>query len=275
MPQSPSVLGTPHQRVDGKQKVTGTALYASDFKIDRMACACLIQNTIARGRCFCICQTEAEHAPGWIAILTRQNAPKLQALPEELTANGVPGETRLPFQDDQVYFQGQHLGAVIAETFEQAREAAALVRVSYQPGELRTDLLGLADEAIEPRMWGGRVKLQDTRGDVDWVWAKMQQVGLVNETYTTPIENHNPIEPGAALAAWEGNDHLTLHVSTRGVALRQKVVASAFGLPIENVRMVVRFLGGHFGSKGFSWSYFLVAVAAAQIADRPVCLVLT
>jgi xanthine dehydrogenase YagR molybdenum-binding subunit len=275
MAQSSSVLGTPHQRVDGKFKVTGTANYASDFKIDGMAYACLVQSTIASGTVIGIDQSDAERAPGVIAILTRQNAPKLQALPEELTANGVPGETRLPFQDDQVYFQGQHLGAVIAETFEQAREAAALVRVRYEPGELRTDLLGLADEAIEPRMWGGKVKLQDKRGDVDWVWANMPQVRLVNETYSTPIENHNPIEPGAALAVWDGTDHLTLHVSNRGVDLTQKVVASAFGLPIENVRIVCPFLGGHFGSKGFSWSYFLVAVAAARITDRPVRLVLS
>jgi len=275
MAQSPSVLGTPHQRVDGRFKVSGTATYASDFKIAGMAYACLIQSTIASGTVIEIDQSEAERAPGVIAVLTRRNAPKMQALPEELTANGVPGESRLPFQDDQVYFQGQHLGAVVAETFEQAREAASLVRVSYQPGELRTDLLGLADEAIEPRMFGGRVKLQDKRGDVDWVWANMPQVRLVDETYSTPIENHNPIEPGAALAVWDGTDHLTLHVSTRGVDLTQKVVASAFGLPIENVRIICPFIGGHFGSKGFNWSYFLVAVAAARIANRPVRLLLS
>ena len=275
MAQSPAVLGTPRQRVDGKLTVTGTAVYASDFKVDGMAYGCLIQSTIASGTVVEIDQSEAEKAPGVIAILTRQNAPKLQALPEELTANGEPGESRLPFQDDQVFFQGQHLGAVIAETFEQAREAAALVRVRYQPGELRTDLLGLADQAIEPRMWAGRTKLQDKRGDVDWVWANMPQVRLVDETYSTPIENHNPIEPGAALAVWDGTDHLMLHVSTRGVDLTQKVVAAAFGLPIENVRIVCPFIGGHFGSKGFSWSYFLVAVAAARIVNRPVRLVLS
>src|SRR5580698_5055895 len=153
MAQSPPVLGTPRQRVDGKQKVTGTALYASDFKIDRMAYACLIQSTVASGTVIEIDESEAERAPGVIAILTRRNAPKLQALPEELSANGAPGETRLPFQDDQVYFQGEHLGAVVAETFEQAREAAALVRIRYRSGELRTDLSGLADQAIEPRMF--------------------------------------------------------------------------------------------------------------------------
>lgn len=275
MAQSPSVLGTPHQRVDGRLKVTGTAVYAADFKLDRTAWACLIQSTIASGTVIEIDQSEAEREPGVIAILTRRNAPKWHAFPEELTANGTPGESRLPFQDDHVYYQGQHLGAVVAETFEQAREAAALVRIRYEPGELRTDLWGLAGEASEPHMFGGRIKLQDKRGDVDWVWANMPQNRLVDEIYSTPIENHNPIEPGAALAVWDGTDHLTLHLSTRGVDLTQTVVASAFGLPIENVRIICPFIGGHFGSKAFTWSYFLVAAAAAQVANRPVRLVLS
>jgi xanthine dehydrogenase YagR molybdenum-binding subunit len=275
MAPSNPVLGTPRQRVDGRAKVTGTALYAADFKADGLAYACLIQSTVASGTVVGIDQSEAERSPGVIAVLTRRNAPKLQPFPEELTANGAPGESRLPFQDDQVYFQGQHLGAVIAETFEQARQAAALVGVRYQPGELRCDLQGLADQAIEPRMFGGKIKLQDKRGDVDWVWANMPQARLVDATYTTPIENHNPIEPGAVLAVWEGSDRLTLHVSTRGVDLTQKVVASVFGLDIENVRIICPFLGGHFGSKGFNWSYFLVAVAAARLANRPVRLELS
>jgi xanthine dehydrogenase YagR molybdenum-binding subunit len=275
MAQGNSILGTPRQRVDGRVKVTGAAIYAADFKTDHLAHACLIQSTIASGSVLEIDQSAAEQSPGVIAILTRRNAPKLQPVPEEMTANGMPGESRLPFQDDQVYFQGQHLGAVVAETFEQAREAAALVRVRYQTGELRTDLLGLADQAMEPRMFGGTIKLQEKRGDVDWVWANMPQVRLVDATYTTPIENHNPIEPAAALAIWDDPDHLTLHVSTRGVDLTQKVLAAVFGLPIENVRIICPFLGGHFGSKAYNWSYFFVAAAAAKLANRPVRLVLS
>ena len=268
------VLGTPRVRVDGKLKVTGAAAYAADFKVDRLAHACLIQSTIATGQVVAIDQAEAGKMPGVIAILTLSNAPKLQPLPDELTANGLPGESRLPLQDDRVYYQGQHLGAVIAETLEQAREAAARVRIRYQAGELRTDLLAYAEQAVEPRLWAGRVKLQDKRGDVDWVWANMPQNRIVDATYTTPIENHNPIEPGAVLAVWDAPDRLTLHVSTRGVDLTQKVVASAFNLPLENVRIICPFIGGHFGSKGFTWSYFLVAVAAARLGNRPVRLVL-
>ena len=275
MAQANSVLGTPRTRVDGRDKVTGAATFAADFKADHLAHVCLVQSTIASGSVLEIDQTSAERSPGVIAVLTRANAPQLQPVPEELTANGLPGESRLPFQDDQVYFQGQHLGAVIAETFEQAREAAALVRVRYQMGELRTDLVGLEDQAIEPRWFAGKVKLQEKRGDVDWVWANMPQVRLVDATYTTPIENHNPIEPAAVLAVWDDPEHLTLHVSTRGLDLTQEVVAAVFGLPVENVRIICPFLGEHFGSKAYSWSYYLVAAAAAKLASRPVRLVLS
>lgn len=275
MPDNPTVIGTPRQRVDGKAKVTGAAIYAADVKTDGIANAYLIQSTLASGRVIEIDQSQAEKMPGVFAILTQRNAPKLQPLPEELSANGLPGESRLPFQDDRVYYQGQHLGVVIAETFEQARDAAASVRVRYQPGELRTDLEGFAQQAIEPRLALGRIKLQDKRGDVDWVWANMPQDRLVDAVYSTPIENHNPIEPGAALAIWEDQDHLTLHVSTRGVDLTQRVLAAAFGLLIQNVRVICPFIGGHFGSKGFSWSYFIVAAAAARLINRPVRLVLT
>ena len=202
MPDNPTVLGTPRQRVDGKAKVTGAAISAADVKTDGIANAYLIQSTLASGRVIEIDQSQAEKMPGVLAILTQRNAPKLQPLPEELSANGLPGESRLPFQDDRVYYQGQHLGVVIAETFEQARDAAASIRVRYQPGELRTDLEGFAQQAIEPRLALGRIKLQDKRGDVDWVWANMPQDRLVDAVYSTPIENHNPIEPGAALAIW-------------------------------------------------------------------------
>src|SRR5260370_22181009 len=239
-----------------------------------MAYACLIQSTIGRGNVVGIDQSEGERSPGVIAILTRRNAPRLQPLPEELTANGTPGESGLPFQDDQVYLQGQHLGAVMAEPLDKADQAAALVRVLYQPGELRLDLQGLADQALEPRLFGDRIKLQDKRGDVDWVWANMPQVRLVDATYTTPIENHNPIEPGAVLAAWDGSDHLTLHLSTRGGDLTQKGVASAFGLAIENVTIICPFLGEHFGSKGFNWTYFLLPPPAPHLPNRPARLAL-
>jgi xanthine dehydrogenase YagR molybdenum-binding subunit len=89
------------------------------------------------------------------------------------------------------------------------------------------------------------------------------------------MQNHNPIEPAAVTATWDGAERVTLHVSTRGIDLTRQVVAGVFGLPLENVRVICPYLGGHFGSKGFSWGYFLVATAAAKLVNRPVRLVLS
>src|SRR5258708_12552778 len=101
MAQSNPVLGTPRQRVDGRLKVTGAAMYAADFKVERMAYACLIQSTIGSGTVVGIDQSEVERSPGVIAILTRRNPPKLQPFPEDLPPNGTQGERRLHFQNDQ------------------------------------------------------------------------------------------------------------------------------------------------------------------------------
>src|SRR5439155_1742327 len=96
----------------------------------------------------------------------------------------------------------------------------------------------------------------------------------VEATYRTPVEHHHPVEPAATVAEWRG-DALTLHDSSRWVHATRKVVAGVFGLPPDNVRVVAPFVGGAFGSKGFTWQHNLLAAAAAKVVGRPVKLVLT
>ncbi len=271
----PPVLGKPIERVDGTAKVMGKAVYTADFRPEAMTHGVLIQSTIAAGRVLEIDTSRAESAPGVIGVLTSRNAPALRPIPEELTKEGVPGESRIPLQDDKVHRQGDLLGVVIAETFEQARYAASLVRIRYETDEPRTDLRREQDKAFRPQIWGGRVKLQDQIGDVEQALSAAPAERKIEFTYGTPIENHNPIELAAALAAWDGPDRLTVHVSTRGVDLTRKVVSSVFGLSPENVQIICPYLGGHFGSKGFSWGYFLVTIAAAQLVKRPLRLALS
>jgi xanthine dehydrogenase YagR molybdenum-binding subunit len=97
----------------------------------------------------------------------------------------------------------------------------------------------------------------------------------LDATYTTPIENHNPIETYSTTAEWEADDRLLLHEATRGIKQLQKIVANAFSIPLENVRIVSPFVGGAFGSKGFQWSHTLLAAAAAKLVRRPVRLTFT
>src|SRR5439155_12460355 len=126
-----SEIGQPRTRVDGRLKVTGAARYAAEFSRPTLAYGALIQSTIASGSVVSIDLSAAKSALGVIGILTRENAPQFKPYPDNLTKNGAPGESRVPLQDDNVYWIGQHLGVVVAETFEQATHAAALVRVQY------------------------------------------------------------------------------------------------------------------------------------------------
>jgi xanthine dehydrogenase YagR molybdenum-binding subunit len=267
---SATLIGQPLTRLDGRLKVIGSATYAAEFQRPKLAYGALIQSTIGNGRVVNIDISAAKSAPGVINILTRDNAPRFKPYPDNLTKNGAPGESRVPLQDDNVYWVGQHLGVVVAETFEQATHAVSLVRVQY---DAKPPLVSLAEaNPIQPEKFIGRERLQAKRGDVDGALATATH--KVDVVYSTPIENHNPIETTSTTAEWEASDRLLIHESTRGIKQLQKIVSNAFGLPPENVRIVCKFIGGAFGAKGFQWSHTLLAAAAAQLAQRPVKITL-
>ena len=253
----------------GALKVTGTAKFAAEFARPRLTYGALIQSTIANGRVVKIDVSAAKSAPGVVGILTRENAPHFKAYPDDLRKPGAPGENRVPLQDDEIYHDGQHLGVIVAESFEQATYAASLVRVTYQ---IQPPVVTLYEEraqknATAPEKFAGREELQHKRGDVDSALATAAH--KIDFVYSTPIENHNPIETYSTTSEWEAADRLLIHECTRGIKQLQRVVANAFGLPQENVRIVCPFIGGAFGSKGFQWSHTLLAAAAAKrCSDR-------
>jgi xanthine dehydrogenase YagR molybdenum-binding subunit len=270
-----NALGQPLTRVDGRLKVTGTAKYAAEFVRPKLAYGALIQSAIANGRVTKIDISAAKSAPGVIDILTRQNAPHFKPYPEDLAKSGAPGESRVPLQDDEIHYAGQHLGVLVAETFEQATYAASLVRMTYQ---MQPPIVNLSDEGAQknatfPEKFAGREALQVKRGDVDAGLATAAH--KIDVVYSTPIENHNPIETYSTTAEWEAPDRLLIHEATRGIKQLQRVVANAFGLALDNVRIVCPFIGGAFGSKGFQWSHTLLAAAAAKLVQRPVKLTFT
>jgi len=272
---SATVIGQPLPRVDGRLKVTGRATYAAEFARPKLTYGALIQSTIANGRIVKIELSAAKSAPGVIGILTRENAPHFRPYPDDLSRADAPGESRVPLQDDEIHYAGQHLGVVVAESFEQATYAASVVRVTYQtqPPVVTLDDERAQKNAISPEKFAGREALQVKRGDVDAALATAAH--KIDFVYSTPIENHNPIETYSTTAEWEAPDRLLIHECTRGIKQLQRVVANAFGLPQENVRIVCPFIGGAFGSKGFQWSHTLLAAAAAKQVQRPVKLTLS
>jgi xanthine dehydrogenase YagR molybdenum-binding subunit len=255
------VLGEGTNRIDGVLKVTGAASYATDFPVKNAAHAYLIKSTIAAGKIAGIDASAAEKAPGVLAVLTHKNAPKIRAA--NLRGGGV-------LQSDQIEYFGQNIGAVVAETFEQARYAAGLIKVRYEKSEPKVDFKKHLKEAARPKAEDRQDVL---RGDVE---AAFQTAEFkVNEIYETPIEHHQPMAPHATIAYWEAADKLTLYNESQVVNGVQNALAGTFGLKPENVRVITPHIGGGFGSKGGAWGHVVVAAMAAKAVNRPVKLALT
>ncbi len=266
--------GTGWQRVDGPLKVQGRAEYAGDLSVPGMCHAVLVQSTIARGLIERIESEAAERSPGVLAIFTHANLPVLQAPPEEFTRD-FPAERRAPLSDARVHYAGQHVALVIAETLLQATCAAALVTVSYQHEEPVLDLAwGLPGE-YAPDHFATNDKEQLKAGRGTRPAAAAHRVEL---EYQTPVEHHNPIEPSATVAVWNG-ERLLLYDSTRWVQGSRNVIAHMLGIPEAQVDDLVEvrapFVGGAFGSKGFLWQHVALCAQAARTMQRPVKLVLS
>lgn len=270
-----NAIGQSLPRADGRLKVTGGATYAAEWRVPDLAYGAVVDSAISRGSIRMIDTSAAWAAPGVIAVVTHENAPRLGSYPDkaggqQLTGEGGLGEVRQPLQDGTIYYGAQSIAVVVAETFEQARYAATLVRVTYdaQPPELDPDTA--SDQAF-PEMFAGAEPLQ--KGGEEVQAALSAAPFRLTRKYETAIHHHNPIELLASIAQWEerdGDDFLTLYDTTRGIDVSRDVLAQALDLPPQNIRVVSKFIGGAFGSKG--WSFFnpLLVALAAKVARRPV-----
>ncbi len=250
-------------RIDGPRKVAGAAPYPGDFSFPNLAHAVLVQSTVAAGRIRHIHTTAALAAPGVLAVITYENAPKLGQGP--MTALGPA--VLPPMQDDRVLYYGQHIAMVVAETLEQATAAARLVEVDYERTE---PLLTLDDPRAE---WIENVLGRNAQhGDATAALASADV--RVEATYTTAAETHNPLGLFTTLAAWEG-DSLTVHDSTQWPYNVRVQLAAAFGVPQERIRVLAPFVGGGFGAGLRMWPHVILAAVAARRVNQPVKLVLT
>lgn len=264
---SAASVGKAFDRIDGRHKVTGQARYAAEAPVPNAAYAMIVQSTIARGKINAIDISAAQASPGVLAILTPQNMPKLQP------GKGMVAERRLPLSDMNVYYAGQHIAVVVADTPERARLAASLVKPDYLAQKPMIDLNDPNARTEEARGGFGPPP-QQKKGNVDAALAR-PDLTIVKHTYTTPVETHNPMEMHATVAQWEGSDKLTVWDATQGVSAVRDAVANAFGLSPQNVRVLCPYTGGGFGCKGAQWPHIFLAIAAARVAGRPVKLVLT
>jgi xanthine dehydrogenase YagR molybdenum-binding subunit len=256
------IIGEGISRIDGTLKVTGAANYSTDYRVKNLAYAYIVKSTVAAGNIIDIDAREAEKSPGFIGIVTHKNAPRLTPT-QSLRGGGI-------LQDANVEFYGQHVAIVVAETYEQARVAARLVKVNYQKANAKVDFNKHAGEAEKP---AAESRADAIRGDVAAAFAAAPH--KIDVAYETPIEHHQPMAPHATIAVWEAPDKLTLYNESQIVNAVQATAAATFGLRRDNVRVITPHIGGGFGSKGGAWGHVILAAIAAKAVNRPVKLALT
>ncbi|MGW3353129.1 xanthine dehydrogenase family protein molybdopterin-binding subunit [Nonomuraea rubra] len=262
------LVGQGVERVDGRAKVTGAARYAADNEVPGALHGFLVMSTIARGEVVEIDTRAALAHPGVVAVYTHRDMLRL-------TVPDFPyNRPFIPMQDARVHHSGQPVAYVVAQTLEQAQEAANLVRVSYRAEAPVARMADVLDEAFLPEKFRNRNN-EDGRGDAA---AAFEQAEVrVDRTYSSPMQHHNPIEPHTTTAVWEDGT-LTLYESTQGVVFTRNMVTQAFAgtdSPPRSVRVVSPYLGGGFGAKGPTYPHTLLTAAAARLAGRPVKLVLS
>ena len=256
-------IGAALSRVDGIPKVTGQARYAFEQPAEGVAYAAAVTATIAAGEIDAIDPGRALALPGVLAVISHDNAPRLGEVDD--------GELRL-FQSGEVHYRGQIVAAVVAETLEQAREAADAVRVDYAPRAHDVDLTATHPRLYKPDKVNPSFPTDTEQGDAE---AALQNAEVVlDATYATAPIHNNAMEPHASLAIWE-DGHLTLHDSIQGTYGGRRILAQVFELEPQQVRVIAQHVGGGFGSKGTPRPQSVLAAIAALMVGRPVKCALT
>ncbi|WP_230769318.1 aldehyde oxidoreductase molybdenum-binding subunit PaoC [Sphingomonas sp. Leaf4] len=252
------VIGKPTDRIDGKFKTTGTAPYAYERHdvAANQAYGYVVGSAIAKGRIGGIDMADARRAPGVLAVVTAANAGNL--------GKGDMNTARL-LAGPEIEHYHQAVALIVAETFEQARAAAKLLRVDYVRAQGRYDLAeALKSAPLEGADSGapiGRV------GDFDGAYAAAPV--KLDAEYTTPDHSHAMMEPHASIAAWNG-DELTVWTSNQMINWGKGDVAKTLGIPKEKVRLDSPYIGGGFGGKLFVRADAVLAALGAKAAGRPV-----
>jgi len=255
-----TVVGKATSRIDGPLKTTGTAPYASDWHDPHadLAYGYVLGAGIAKGGIADMDIGGAKAAPGVLAVVTAGNAGKLD--------RGAFYVAR-PLAGPNVDHYHQVVAMVVAETFEQARAAAALIRVTYVEDRGAFDLAKLKDGAPVPKPgeFGGPTETND--GDFEGAFASAPVT--LDETYTTPDQTHSMMEPHATVASWDG-DRLTLWTANQQLNWGIRDLAKTLGIPKSSIRMHSPFIGGSFGGKGTILSDAVMASLGARATGRPV-----
>ena len=268
--KAPTLVKQLDHRYEGIAKVTGKARYAAEFSDPfpkaELVYAFVVQATIPNGSVKAIDAAIASRAPGVIAVITPFNVPKLTQGPPQPPAR----RSLTLLQDATVSYNGQPIAIVVGKSLDEAKAAAAMLKITYAPKSAKLQWEKRLDEARWPKN-PGKEPAGNHRGDLPSAFEKAAVT--IDNTYITPIQFHNPMEPHATIAWWQG-DKLTVYDATQYISGVKMSLARSLNIPVDNVRVIDPLVGGGFGSKGSMWSHVPLCAMAAKVVDRPVKLVL-
>lgn len=272
------MIGSPLQRIDAVEKVSGQAPYASDQLTGRHLVALALRSPVMRGRIQEFDISAARALPGVRAVLTHEDAaalgwkstPELDAMSGEalgraaLADEAARSPAYRPLATPEIFFAGQWIAVVVADTTEQARAALRAIRYSIE--EFTPEEPGI----ILPRFFFAADMQHKHRCEV----KTGPELVRLKAIYTTPVHLHQPMEPSATTAVWE-DDRVTLYDSTQGAQATRDYVAKSLEIPVDHVRVLSPYVGGGFGAKNQIWPHQALAAHLARSLGRPVRLQLT
>ncbi|MGM9476038.1 xanthine dehydrogenase family protein molybdopterin-binding subunit [Pedobacter sp. GSP4] len=257
------ILKEDSDRVDGFLKVTGQAKYFAEYELPGLTYGVLVTSTITKGKITALDTKAAEKAPGVIAVVSHLNKPSATTYEQE------GGPQMKIFYTDKIFYNGQPIAIVVANTFERATYAASLVKATYAKEEFNTDF----EKALKDP------KAKKLQGQADYKRGienayKTAEVKL-EERYFLPIETHNPMELHGIIADWRPNNQVTVYAKTQGVKATQGTIANVFKIPMENIQVNSEFVGGGFGMALRTWPLEIATIMASKHIGKPVKLVIT
>ena len=278
-PTAPAGTGRVHSgmsvsRVDGRAKVTGQAQYAAEIQAPDLVYGVVVSGTVAKGRITKIDTVDALTAHGVIGVMTHENRPKMRGFDiawKDMTAPA--GSPFRPLFSDEIFYSGQPVALVLADTFEAARYAASLVRVHYDVEAHETDLMKLLDQSYKPRPLKAGFTPPSSKGDAEKAYDAAPV--KIDSQFYHGVEHHNPMEMFASTVVYGEDGHLTIYDKNQSSQNCRWYVSHAFGLSKDKVTVRNPYVGGAFGS-GLRPQYQLtLAVMAALKLKRSVRVVLT
>ena len=251
-------------RVEGVAKVTGKATYSAEYDVPNLAHAVLVGSTVASGKISTIDTADALTIPGVIDVLTYKNRPEAKGLKSKEAIGSRGNLDWAIFHTEDIYFNGQPIAMVVAETFEDAVYASTFIKATYQEAAHKTDFETIRD-ATELELSG------KNRGDSEWE----SNSETIDQEYLIDAQVHNPMEMHATIAQWSDDEHLKLYEKSQGLSWAQGTLSSVFGIPADRIHIISTYVGGGFGAALKTWPHTAAAAMAAKQVNRPVKVMLT